>query len=186
MNHDSVGTYKFAIFLNVVGILGLIVLVASASVMQWQLNELPCPLCWLQRFGFLAMAYGFILNLRYGFRASHYAIVIISALFVAAVALRQIGLHVIPGSPGFASPILGLHLYTWCFIIAVAGIFITALVLSLDKQYVSQSNISKSFTQILFSLLTIIFMINILSIFIQCGFAACPANPIEYKIKLFF
>ena len=47
------------------------------------------------------------------------------ALLGAAVALRQISLHVIPRTPHYSAPFLGIHFYTWAFI-TFAVIFITA------------------------------------------------------------
>ena len=31
-------------------------------------------------------------------------------------------LHILPGDPGFGSPFLGLHLYTWCLIAFISQI----------------------------------------------------------------
>src|SRR6202030_1496508 len=42
----------------------------------------------------------------------------IFASFVgAAVSIRQILLHIVPPDAGYGPPVLGLHLYTWAFIV---------------------------------------------------------------------
>src|SRR3990167_6896576 len=89
---------RLANFFEVVGVMLVIVL---AFLMQFVCNELPCPLCLLQRFGFMAIAFGFLLNFRFGFRPSHYSIILLSSLFTAFVALRQVALHILPGSGSY-------------------------------------------------------------------------------------
>src|SRR5579862_2934195 len=79
-------------------LVAVITVLAMTLLLQFVFNELPCPLCLLQRIGFVGIAYGLLLNLRFGFKPSHYAVVILSGLFTAFVALRQIALHVIPGT----------------------------------------------------------------------------------------
>ena len=81
------------------------------------LNELPCPLCLLQRIGFVMVAFGFMLNVVYGPQSRHYGVILIGALYGVATSLRQVSLHVIPGTPGYGSPILGMHYYTWAFVL---------------------------------------------------------------------
>ena len=103
--------------------------------MQFWLSELPCPLCLLQRAFICALAAGPILNLRYGPRASHYALSILAALIGAAVSVRQILLHIMPGDPGYGSAILGYHYYTWAFLLFVAAIGLAALMLLFDRQF---------------------------------------------------
>lgn len=153
--------------------------------LQFLLHELPCPLCLLQRIGFLGIALGFLMNLRFGFRPSHYSIVLLSSLFTAAVALRQIALHAIPGTGSYGSPILGLHLYTWSFILAVTLLVITSLILGIDKQFLSSKRTNKAWhflTHILFGLVTLVILINIISAFLECGFRECPDNPTNYEL----
>src|SRR5258708_5735838 len=119
----------------------VVIILLTAFVFQFNLRELPCPLCLLQRVGFLCIAFGFLLNLRFGFRPSHYSIVLISGLFTSFVALRQIALHVIPGSGAYGSGIFGLHLYTWSFVAAMAITIATTLLLGIDRQYKTRVSI---------------------------------------------
>src|SRR5438105_12576373 len=100
---------------SILGIVGVLVILGAALFMQFVYGEAPCPLCELQRAGFLNIAIALFMNLRYGNQAAHWALVILSACAGAAVSLRQILLHV-TDPVGFGSAVLGLHMYTWCFI----------------------------------------------------------------------
>jgi disulfide bond formation protein DsbB len=169
---------------NTLTILFLLGVLYCASGLQFLYNELPCPLCILQRLGFFCIIFTLLLNLKFDFRPSHYAMALLSALFTAFVALRQIALHIIPGTGAYGKALLSFHLYTWSFIIAMGILILTALLLSLDKQYI-QDSIPKRWrriTKILFFLTFLILLINIVSLFMMCGFNLCPDNPVLYKL----
>lgn len=164
---------------------GVLLVLLAAFVMQFVFNELPCPLCLLQRFGFLAIAFGFLLNFRFGFRPSHYSIILLGGLFTAFVALRQIALHVIPGTGAYGSAIFGLHLYTWSFILAMLIVVSTSLLLGVDRQYLQKIRKSKSWEYIvhaLFASLLFLSVSNIVSAVFECGFKECPDNPMHYEL----
>ena len=114
---------RFQIIDSIIGIVGVIIILCAALTMQFAYGEEPCPLCELQRAAFLNIGIALDLNLRYGNRVSHWALVILSAIAGIAVSIRQILLHV--NDPiGFGSPVFGLHLYTWCFLafaVAIVG-----------------------------------------------------------------
>lgn len=172
-------------FANTFEVVGVLLVLTIAFVLQFVLQELPCPLCLLQRFGFMAIAFGFLLNFRFGFRPSHYAIILLSALFTAFVALRQIALHVIPGTGSYGSPIFGMHLYTWSFIVSMLIVLSTALLLGLDRQYLEKARKNKMWqgvTHFLFAALTFLVVANIVSVFFECGLQECPENPSGYTL----
>ena len=164
----------------------VLIVILMASLFQFLLQELPCPLCLLQRVGFVGIAFGFLLNFRFGLRPSHYAIVILSALFTGFVALRQVVLHVIPGSGAYGFPFLGLHLYTWVFILSNLVIIGVAFLMSMDRQYTLKPEKNdkrwKAVTHVLFGLLTLLIITNIVSVTMECGFKACPDNPTKYEM----
>ena len=165
-------------------LLAVIIILLFAFAFQFYLHELPCPLCLLQRAGFLFMAFGFLLNFRFGFRPSHYSIVLISGFFTCFVALRQIALHVIPGTGSYGSAIFGLHLYTWSFIGAIFIVIITTLLLGIDRQYqpINTYTRPRAVGHALFLLVTIVIIANIVSVIFECGFKTCPDNPIRYEL----
>ncbi len=114
--------------LDLIAVCGIL-LVALYIQIFW--GEEPCPLCLLQRVGMVGVGVGLLMNLKFGISSRHYALSLLNALFGAAVALRQITLHIIPGEPAFGSPIFGLHLYTWSFIGFVAMMLYITLLLFL-------------------------------------------------------
>lgn len=176
----------FELIGNSFELIGVLLVLGMASILQFVLHELPCPLCLLQRFGFLAIAFGFLLNFRYGYRPSHYAVVIISAVFTSFVALRQIALHVLPGTGVYGMPVFGLHLYTWCFILSMLIVIGTTLLLSFDRQYQLSNKPGKKISDkanIFFILLMVLLVTNIFSVIAECGLTVCPDNPVRYAIS---
>lgn len=170
---------------NAIELFGMILMFILTFAFQFIFKELPCPLCLLQRLGFFGVALGFLLNLRFGLRPSHYCVVIFSALFTSFVALRQIALHVVPGTGAYGSPIFGYHLYTWSYIISMIIVIVTTLMFGVDRQYRSGEIIVYRFPWIvhaLFMTMAALLAANVILVFLQCGFAACPDNPTEYII----
>lgn len=171
---------------NMLGMLGIILMLFQAFVFQILLHELPCPLCLLQRVGFLGVAFGFLLNLRFGLRPSHYAIVLLSALFTAFVALRQVALHIIPGSGVYGDAIFGIHLYTWSFIIAMMVVVGTTFMLGIDRQYQKEAHTKHMHwpiaTYTLYAVFILLVFSNLVSVILECGLQQCPDNPVQYKL----
>jgi len=174
---------KLERFCNAAEITGVLIMLFMALIFQVFLNELPCPLCLLQRVGFFGVALGLLLNLRYGLQPSHYSIVILSALFTSFVALRQIALHVVPGTGSYGFAFLGYHLYTWSFIISMIIIFATTVMLGMDRQYATNFSSVPRFralTTLLFAILLLLVGLNVISVLLECGVSACPDNPTQY------
>jgi hypothetical protein len=147
-------------------------------------GELPCPLCLLQRLGCVAVLTGLILNVVKGPKPDHYSIMIISAFFGAAVSLRQISLHIIPGTGSYGAPFLGLHYYTWSFIVFAAVILGTAIVAAYSTQYHRQHFVRFRDHNLLCKLALVVALVvvaaNVLVTFAECGPWQCPDNPTSY------
>jgi disulfide bond formation protein DsbB len=172
-----------ALTLNTLALYALSGLLIAAFAMQFALNELPCPLCMLQRVFLCALAIGPILNLRFGPRPSHYALSMLAALAGAAVSIRQILLHILPGDPGYGSAIFGYHYYTWAFIAFVVALILLALILLLDRQFDERPTPPPGMAARLAVLLAIgLAAANMLSTLAVCGFASCPDNPVRYEL----
>ena len=178
---------KFEALIQALEISGIILLLLVAYVFQFVFHELPCPLCLLQRIGFIGIACGFLLNLRFGFKPSHYAIILLFSFFTAMVALRQVALHILPGDAGYGSAIFGLHMYTWSFITSVVILIFTTVILGIDGQYtIEQTKLivkRKWIMPLLLLLIAAIVVSNIVSVYFECGFAQCADNPVSY-VKL--
>ncbi|MDR8523292.1 MULTISPECIES: disulfide bond formation protein B [Shewanella] len=170
--------------LNALGAIAIAIVLAFGFYAQFVAGELPCPLCLLQRVGFVAVMFGLICNVIYGPRPVHYAIMIFAALFGAAVALRQVALHVIPGTPYYGDAFFAYHFYTWAFITFSIIIFGTTVMLSFSSQYQAPRFQALKSMPILSKLAVIsvllITLLNVLSTFAECGPFQCPDNPVSY------
>ncbi|RSD29755.1 disulfide bond formation protein B [Vibrio pectenicida] len=166
---------------NTLGLFGMTLVLLIGFVLQFALNELPCPLCLLQRIGFIMVMFGFLLNVKYGPEQRHYGVVLIGALFGAATSLRQISLHVIPGTPGYGSPVLGIHYYTWAFVLFAATILAVAILLMMWRQEWNSEPYTMSMLGRWVCLIALaVVALNILSTFAECGPYQCPDNPLNY------
>ncbi len=177
-------TPRVAVLLNTIGLYAISVVLLEAFYFQFALHELPCPLCLLQRVGFTALAVGPILTLRYGPKPSHYGLTIIAALAGAGIAGRPILLHIEPGNPGFGSPVLGLHFYTWAFIFFFVAIAACAAMLLFNKQF---SELDPPPSLGLFDRAAVWFVIavtflNAVGVLVECGFNFCPSSPVNYEL----
>ena len=114
-------TQARAITLNALSLYGVALVLAAAYAAQFILQELPCPLCLLQRILFAALAVGPILNIRFGPSPSHYAMSLLAAVAGAVASTRQVLLHILPGDAGYGSALLGYHYYTWALIGFIAA-----------------------------------------------------------------
>ena len=142
------------------------ILVLTTAILEYTLSEIPCPLCLLQRLGLLAISAGFLCNLRFGCKPSHYALSLFAALFSATVAIRQILLHIVPGTGSYGSPIFDLHLYTWVLIAATLTILFCACMLLHTKSFqMDHSKIVIKKSKIFNSLLAAIVLLTLFNAF---------------------
>src|ERR1051325_3269445 len=177
-------TRSLAVTLNPLGLYGIALVLAAAFAAQLLLNELPCPLCLLQRIQFAMLAVGPILNVRFGPRPSHYGLSLLAALAGAVFAARQVLLHIMPGDPGYGSALFGYHYYTWAFIGFAAAILLVAAMLLFDGQFQEDEVAAKAppglFARTAVWLVIALTALNVVSTLLECGFAACPNDPTSY------
>src|SRR5436305_7319183 len=171
--------------LNGIGLLALCAVLLLAFGLQLINGELPCPLCLLQRTFSVGAGVGLALNVAVGSRPSHYAITILSAVAGAAVAIRQILLHIAPGTGAYGSALLGLHFYTWAFLGFSAVIVGSGLMLLVDRQFAAPAEPALVRgggigypAAILFAILAVL---NLASTVAECGGGMCPDNPTSYE-----
>ena len=169
--------------INALGVLGLSFVLAFGLWMQVTLDELPCPLCLLQRVGFVLVMYGFMLNVVRGPAPLHYGIVLVSALFGGGAAMRQVLLHIVPGTGSYGSPVLGLHFYTWSFLIFATTILAVAMLLLLSAPANPDRKIEPGKLQRAICWIAIVVTaINAIAVFLECGPYVCPENPVSYLL----
>lgn len=171
--------------LNALGLVAVDTVLLLAFADQLWFHDLPCPLCVLQRAGFVAAGFGLALNLIFGPRPSHYGVLILGASTGAVVAMRQTLLHIVPGSGAYGLPFLGLHLYTWAFILFAAMIVGAAVLLFADRQFGRPEPWSQRLSLLpLTAIVAFALLIvgNFVSTLLLCGLGFCPDNPTEYLL----
>ncbi|WP_425105611.1 disulfide bond formation protein B [Ancylobacter sp.] len=186
MTHEKapVLTPDLSRLLNALGLIAVGAVLLVAFYDQFVGGELPCPLCILQRAGFVGVGVGLALNLKFGPRPSHYALAILSAMAGGAVAARQVLLHIVPGTGTFGAPFLGLHFYSWAlllFIVIIAG---CALLLLFDRQFEPAPRLYKlgGLGLFAFALIALLALGNGVSTVLECGGGLCPDDPVGYQL----
>jgi disulfide bond formation protein DsbB len=170
--------------LNLLGLLGVSLVLLVAFYYQLFLNELPCPLCLLQRGCFVALGIGFALNLSVGPSRLHDAMILVSGLLGAGTALRQLLVHIAPGDAGYGSPLLGVHFYTWAFVAFAASILYVAVLLfaeARDQASARRAERPGLLGRLALWLFVLMVGANLLSTLFECGFGACADNPTFYE-----
>ncbi|WP_427184744.1 disulfide bond formation protein B [Bordetella bronchialis] len=183
MQFASRSSHPASFFLNALALLGVTAALVLAFVWQIVFNELPCPLCLLQRVAFVLAGAGLLLNLRFGASPAHYAMVIAAALGGIVVSARQLLLHQAPGDPGYGSTLLDLHFYTWALIAFVALIAYCAVMLALDRR-AGDSGQPRRTGIVAGAIMWLFFLVSLVhaaSTTLECGVGACPDNPTTYQ-----
>jgi disulfide bond formation protein DsbB len=184
---------KQAYLLAQLNILALCGVLLGAFGFQILANEIPCPLCVLQRVGFMLCAISMSVLLyavrdgkfNYSLALKAHALSILCAVLGNVVAIRQILLHILPGDQGFGSPVLGLHLYTWSFVtfsVQIVASAFTMLALNPQSPTVPSQDYGR-LARLSEGLLLLIVVANLVSIFASAGFAwELPGDPTQYLL----
>jgi disulfide bond formation protein DsbB len=179
------GQQPVGAILNMLGLLGISSVLTAAFYYQLALGELPCPLCLLQRAGFIAVGMGFLFNLRLGERPSHYAMILIASLVTGFIAMRQVSLHLAPDDPGYGSTLFGLHFYTWALVAAVGVVCYVALIFVL-KDATGNGNgdapMDGQASNAVFAIFVLLVAANLMSTVLECGAGQCDDNPVRYLL----
>ena len=168
--------------INGVALLGVTGILAMAFAWQLIYDELPCPLCLLQRVALILAGVGFLLNLRLGPSPMHYAMSIAASLGGMVASGRQVLLHLAPGDPGYGSPFLGMHFYTWAFIAFAAIIVFCVLMQTADRKW-GDTMLKKPVSALGILVMALFFVMTLANVggtTLECGFGPCPDNPDTY------
>lgn len=171
--------------LNALGLIAVDTVLALAFIDQLWFRDLPCPLCMLQRAAFFAAGFGLALNLVFGPRPSQYGVTILGAAVGAAISMRQILTHIVPGSGAFGNEIFGLHLYSWAFIAFALMIIGCSMLLLDDRQFARAEPWSNRLSVLPLTALVVFFVLavgNVISTILICGAGFCPEAPAGYLI----
>jgi disulfide bond formation protein DsbB len=173
-------------FLNYLYMLAMMTVIAAiltaAMTMQYVYGELPCPLCLLERVALFGVCFGIIMNYRHGFSYQNTGVSLIFALFLVIVAERQslLDIYPRPGHEYIGSAVFGLHMPVWSVIIGLVILFAIAVKMAIvggDRE-LERFNVKNFPTlawlgQIVSLYVILICGINLVSVFLQCGFNEC-------------
>jgi disulfide bond formation protein DsbB len=171
--------------LHHVYILGIVGVILGGFSYQFFLSELPCPLCMLQRMCMIAAAIPSALALVYGCKPQFYGMSIVAALIGAAISTRQLLTHICNvEDPGYGTPIMGAHAYTWALVVFMTVILVCAINLMVPSQF-SQSPPFKrrSVTRMTLWALLLVALANAVASLAIAGFSwFLPDNPTSYLL----
>ena len=164
--------------------LAISVVLLFAFFDQLVYDDMPCPLCILQRAGLIAAGFGLALNMRFGPSPSHYGFMILGALGAGIVARRQVLLHIVPGTGSYGDPFFGLHYYTWMLIVSCLIVAGTAVMLIFDRQFTDDREHRPLSGWLLasFALFALVTLGNGISTLLECAGGLCPDNPNGYLL----
>jgi disulfide bond formation protein DsbB len=168
--------------LDTLALLGLCAVLLVAFYYQFAMGELPCPLCALQRVGFIVAGVALMLNLRVGYAPAHYGLALLTSVAAASASLRQIALHVVPGSGAYGSALFGWHFYTWAFVAYGAlAVYVGAMLLLAPAPQAGERTPRLGFfAKLACVLLMVLAAANAAAFLLECGFGPCPDNPVGY------
>ena len=171
--------------LNALGLVAVDTVLVLAFADQLWFRDLPCPICILQRAGFIAAGFGIALNLIFGPRPSHYGLAILGAVVGAIMSADQVLHYIVPGSGSYGNAIFGLHLYSWALITFVAIVVGCGVMLLFDRQY--EPSGPPPLRQVTLPILAVALLAllavgNVLSTLAICGVGLCPETPGGYLI----
>jgi hypothetical protein len=107
----------------------------------------------------------------------------LASLLGAAIATRQVLLHILPGDPGFGAPVLGFHLYTWAVIVFACNIAAAGAQLVGLAWYHPPDRPISLLSRTTAAMLALMLGANILSVVAEAGFAwKLPDNPTTYLL----
>lgn len=180
--------YLLAVTLNVWVVVGIL---TAAFAVQFFSAEPPCPLCVMQRIAFMLVGLGLLrillractTTLTSRSIAAGQGMAIIAALLGSLAASRQILLHILPGDRGFGSPVLGLHLYTWCFIAFSCQIAASAILLIMSSWLEDRKAVHGQLTTVTAAVFATVVVANLLSVIAEAGLHwNLPPEPSGYLL----
>ncbi len=154
----------------------LAAILTAAMVMQYASNEIPCPLCLLQRVAMFGCCFGLIAQLRSTQSERGTGIALIFAVLLLVISVRQTLLDLFPrpGHDYVGSAVFGIHLPVWSVIVAVALLLGFAIRLTLfGGERDAERSAPGAIVRILALYVIAICAINFLSVIAQCGLDQC-------------
>jgi disulfide bond formation protein DsbB len=183
---STTGTMMTALFYLSM-LLVIAAILTAAMGFQYLNNEIPCPLCLLQRVAMFGVCFGLIANFRNGMSDRNTGWSMLFALFLLIVSARQtlIDIYPRPGHAYIGSAVFGIHMPVWSVLIATAILIAFGLkftILGGDGERPGQKpagtlgRIAAAASIYVIALCAI----NFISVVVQCGVDAC--HTYEYRL----
>lgn len=186
MSQNKIGFWFAHAFL-----LAYCLVLISGFAVQFLGHELPCPLCMLQRMAMILVAFGpayIISRARYGEvtmrdYTTGYGMSLIAAVAGMSMSARQILLHISPGDPGYGSPVMGLHLYTWALVTFLIVIVFVGVSLVFANELVPGTVTFGWVSKSTLGLFLLLIAANLVMIFFLEGLHwTLPDTPTRYEL----
>jgi disulfide bond formation protein DsbB len=171
--------------LSTLGLVAVDTVLALAFADELWFRDLPCPICILQRAGFIAAGFGLALNLIFGPRPSHYGLTILGAMVGGMISADQALHYIVPESGSYGNAIFGLHLYSWSLIAFVTLVAGSGVMLLFDHQFDPARPPPTQLGRLpltAVAMLGLLAVANLASTLAICGVGLCPEAPSGYLI----
>jgi disulfide bond formation protein DsbB len=162
--------------LELAAIAGICFLLLDAFFYQLVLGELPCAFCNLIRVCFMLLGSGLLLNQVFGINPWNYVLSGFGALIGSILSLLFMFAKALPGSKPTGSAILGLHMYTWTFMVFTAAIMFCLVMAVLYARRVPGGDAlagwarRSGMARLLIGLFVLLVAANLVSAFLQNGY----------------
>lgn len=160
--------------INLVGIYALSGLVVLELIAQWVMHQQPCPLCILQRLGLIGISTAGLLNLRFGFKPSHYGLGLLCAFMGGAVAIRQTFLFIATGvRPVGSISVVGYDFWWWALLAYALASVGMAVALIVQRPGLEPRPMLDKTAKLSFVFVFLVAVANVLAIFKYCRWTLC-------------
>jgi disulfide bond formation protein DsbB len=183
---------KFLYLLAQFEILAICGVLIGAFWVQFVNSEYPCPLCILQRMALILSALGPALIVMRGIKGrdieiptvlAGYGMSILGAVVGLVASLRQVLEHILPGEEGYGSAVMGLHLYSWAFIVFLVVLAFSGTRLLLFHSIAPHPTTNRWTARAVLWLFGLVIAANIVAVFFEAGLHAfLPDNPTSYRL----
>ncbi|MGW0734271.1 disulfide bond formation protein B [Streptomyces sp. NPDC002851] len=193
LDHAPLGRiqYWFACFFAA----GWTAIVCAGLGVQFISWDYPCPLCMIQRMFMLLAALGAAYIVRKGLTGTitrrdymmGWGLALVGSMGGAFAAWRQTMLHILPGDEGYGSPVLGLHMYVWAWILFMASVVAVGIVLAFahhtTDRHVPTTGISALLGRAVLWFIGLVIAVNLVVVFGLEGFNwFLPDDPQRYEL----
>ena len=162
---------RLARLINALVIVAISLVLYMTLSIEWNLHLAPCPFCYIQRLALVGIGTAELLNLRFGFRISHFILCFFSALAGLIAASWQIKLH--QGIGILRTPsIFSLPLYVWSFIVLLTLSCVLGILLVFRGHKRSPPSLGL-LPIIAFFALFLAICAHVIGTYIQCGLTFC-------------